>query len=151
MWSSGTAVSKNCHDVRRLNSINLFLSLSLSSGLSILHGTFILPCHRLSPYARKYAVHACMLSRVWLFTTPWATACQASLSMGFPRQEYWSGLPGPSPGDFPDPGMEPVSPALAGGFFTTELPGKPSGKTDTGNSGLHPYSIWSKWKTYFLS
>ena len=136
MSSSGTAVSKNCHDVvRRLNSINLFLSLSLSSGLSILHGTFILPCHRLSPYARKDAVHACMLSCVRLFTTPWSTACQASLSIGFPRQEYWSGLPGPSPG------VEPVSPALAGGFFTTELPGKPSGKIDTGNSGLHPYSI----------
>ena len=48
--------------------------------------------------------------------------CQAPLSMGFPRQEYWSGLPFPSPGDFPDPGTEPeslTSPALAGGFFTT--------------------------------
>jgi len=41
------------------------------------------------------------------------------------RQEYRSGLPFPSPGDFPDPGIKPVSPALAGGFFTTELPGKP--------------------------
>ena len=46
--------------------------------------------------------------------------------MGFPRQEYWSGLPYPSPGDIPDPGIEPTSPALAGGFFTTEPPGKPS-------------------------
>ena len=46
------------------------------------------------------------------------------LSMGFPRQEYWSGLPFPSPGDLPDPGIDPVSPALAGGFFTTEPPGK---------------------------
>ena len=45
--------------------------------------------------------------------------------MGFPRQEYWSGLPFPSPGDLPDPGMELASPALAGGFFTTEPPGKP--------------------------
>ena len=45
--------------------------------------------------------------------------------MGFPRQEYWSGLPFPSPGDLPDPGIEPVSPALAGGFFTAEIPGKP--------------------------
>ena len=48
--------------------------------------------------------------------------------MGFPRQEYWSGLPFPSPGDLSDPGIEPVSPAfpaLAGGFFTTEPPGKP--------------------------
>ena len=45
--------------------------------------------------------------------------------MGFPRQESWSGLPFPSPGDLPDPGIEPMSPALAGGFFTTEPPGKP--------------------------
>jgi len=45
---------------------------------------------------------------------------------GFPRQEYWSGLPFPSPGDLPDPGAKPVSPALAGGFFTTEPPVKPS-------------------------
>ena len=45
--------------------------------------------------------------------------------MGFPRQEYWSGLPIPSPGDLADPGIEPTSPALAGGFFTTEPLGKP--------------------------
>ena len=44
--------------------------------------------------------------------------------MGFPRQEYWSGLPFPLPGDLPDPGMELTSPALAGGLLTTELPGK---------------------------
>ena len=48
------------------------------------------------------------------------------MSMGFPRQEYWSGLPSPSPGDHPDPGIEPRSSALAGGFFTTEPPGKAS-------------------------
>ena len=51
--------------------------------------------------------------------------CQAPLFMSFPRQEYWSGLPFPSPGALPDPGIEPASPALAGRFFTTELPGKP--------------------------
>ena len=45
--------------------------------------------------------------------------------MGFPRQEYWSGLPFPSPGDLPNPGIKPASLALAGGFFTTEPPGKP--------------------------
>ena len=54
------------------------------------------------------------------FTTPWTTAHQAPLSMGFPRQEYWTGLPLPSPGDLPDSGIKPVFPALAGGFFTTE-------------------------------
>ena len=52
-------------------------------------------------------------------------AHQAPLSTGFPKQEYWSGLPFPSPGYLPDPGIELVSPALAGGFFITETFGKP--------------------------
>ena len=60
------------------------------------------------------------------FVTPWTVAHQASLSMRFPRQEFWSGLPFPSPGDLPDLGIKPASPELAGGFFTTEPPGKPS-------------------------
>ena len=62
------------------------------------------------------------------FVIPWTVARQAPLSVGFPRQEYWSGLPFLPPGDLPDPGTEPrslESPALAGGFFTTEPPGKP--------------------------
>ena len=50
--------------------------------------------------------------------TPWTVAHRAPLSMGFPRQEYWRGLPFPSPGDLPDPGIKPASPAVAGGFFT---------------------------------
>ena len=62
------------------------------------------------------------------FSTPCTVACQAPLSMGFPRQGYWSGLPFPSPGDLPDPGIKPMSPALAGGFFTTEPPGKEESK-----------------------
>ena len=64
-----------------------------------------------------------MLSHVQLFETPWTIACRSPLSMGFFRQTYWSGLPCPSPGDFPNPGiklMSPTSPALAGRFFTTE-------------------------------
>ena len=62
--------------------------------------------------------------------TPWTAAHQAPLSVGFSRQEYWNGLPSPSPGDFPNPGIEPVPPALAGGFPTTEPSGKPqSGAT----------------------
>ena len=56
---------------------------------------------------------------------PCAIALQAPLSMGFPRQEYWSGLLFPSPGDLPDPGTEPQSPELANGFFPTKPPGKP--------------------------
>ena len=62
------------------------------------------------------------------FVTPWTVACEAPLSMGFLRQEYWSGLPFPSPGDLPNPGIEPtplMSPASAGVFFATESPGKP--------------------------
>ena len=59
---------------------------------------------------------------------PWTTACQVSMSMQFPRQEYWSGLPCPPPGDLPGPGikpMSPASPALQANFLSTELPGKP--------------------------
>ena len=65
---------------------------------------------------------------VWLFVTPWTIACQTSLSMGFSRQEYGSGLPRPPLGDLPDPGIEPtspVSPTLQGRFFTTQPPGEP--------------------------
>ena len=57
---------------------------------------------------------------------PWTVAHQASLSMGFPRQESWSGLPFPSPGDLPDPGIEPGSPALQADTLTSEPPGKPT-------------------------
>ena len=64
-------------------------------------------------------------SPVQLFATPWTVACQASLSMGFSRQEYWSGLPFPPPGDVPDPGTELRSPALQADSFPTELQGKP--------------------------
>ena len=56
--------------------------------------------------------------------TPWAVACQALLSVAFLREGYWSGLPFPSPGDLPNPGIKLTSPALAGGFLTTEPPGK---------------------------
>ena len=69
----------------------------------------------------------CILNRfscVQLFATLWTVARQAPLSMEFSRQQYWSVLPFPSLGDLPEPGIKPVSPALAGGFFTTEAPGK---------------------------
>ena len=64
-----------------------------------------------------------------LFVTPWTVAHQAPLSKGFPKQEYWSGLPFPSPRDFPNPGNKLKSLALAGRFFTKEPPGKPLRKT----------------------
>ena len=73
-------------------------------------------------------MHMFVLSSVQLFVTPWTAAHQAPVSMEFSKQEYWSGLPFPPPGDLPNPGIEPVSlasAALAGRFFTTEPPGKP--------------------------
>ena len=90
--------------------------------------TFTSVNHKLT-LAMALAIHlcvcACMLTRfshVQLFAILWTVACQAPLSMEFSRQEYWSGLPCPPPGDLPDPGIPPASltsPALAGVFFTT--------------------------------
>ena len=77
-------------------------------------------------------IRACVLSHfshILLVVTLWTVARQASLSIGFFRQEYWSGLPCPPPGDLPDPWIKPaslMSPALAGEIFTIEPPGKPS-------------------------
>ena len=85
---------------------------------TVARGKFIMPC-------------ACMLhsfSHVRLFATLWTIAYQAPLSMGFSRQEYWSGLPRPPPGDLPNPGIEPTSlafPALQADSLPTEPPGKP--------------------------
>ena len=67
----------------------------------------------------------CVLGHIQLFATPWTVARQVPLSMGFSRQEYWTGLPFPTPGDLPDPGIESMSPALVGRCFTIEPPGKP--------------------------
>ena len=64
--------------------------------------------------------------RVRLFATPWTVAYQAPPSMGFSRQEYWSGLPFPSPGNLPDSGIEPWSPTLQADGLTSEPPGKPT-------------------------
>ena len=72
----------------------------------------------------KVKVKVKSLSRVQLFVTPWTVTYQALRSMGFSRQEYWSGLPFPSPGDLPNPGIEPRSPALQ----TDTLPSEPLGK-----------------------
>ena len=66
------------------------------------------------------------------------------LSMGFPRQEYWSGVPFSSPGDLPNPGIEPVSPALAGGFFTTEPLGKPHQQNRGHNNSISLTGCYKK-------
>ena len=87
-----------------------------------------------------------LLSRVWLFATPWTVAHQAPPSMGFSRQESWSGLPFPSPGNLPDPGIEPRSPALQADPLTSEPPGKPRGrrgrdKLRVARKHIHPH-VW---------
>ena len=66
----------------------------------------------------------CVLSCVQLFATPWTVARQVLLSMEFPRQEYWSGLPFLTPGNLPDPGIEPESPTLQADSLLCESPGK---------------------------
>ena len=66
-----------------------------------------------------------LFSRVRFFVTPWNVAYHTLLSMGFSRQEYWSGLPFPSPGNLPDLGSEPVTPALQADALPSEPPGKP--------------------------
>ena len=91
-----------------------------------------------------------LFSHVRLFVTLWTVALQASLSMGFSRQKYWSGLPFPSLGDLPSPKIEPpslVSPTLAGGFFTTGPPGKPFFIYKNENfvfysSGMYSFCVW---------
>ena len=74
---------------------------------------------------RNSSVKVKSLSRVRLFASPWTVAYQASPSMGFSRQEFCSGLPFPSPGDLPVPGIEPGSPTLEADALTSEPPGKP--------------------------
>ena len=105
----------------------------MSTFATIIHHSFESPSHgyqrrqkestlekkkKLSPFAKS-------LSRVRLFATPWTVTYQTLLSMGFSRQEYWSGLPFLSPGDLPNPGIEPWSPVLQADALTSELPGKP--------------------------
>ena len=96
-------------------------SKSLPSVLSHILLHHVLYQFPISPRLMEYS-----LSRVQLFATPWTyVACQASLSMGFSRQEYWSGLPFPSPGDLRNPGIEPGSPTSEVDALTSEPPGKP--------------------------
>ena len=75
------------------------------------------------------------MSRVQFFATSWSVASRAPLSMGFSRQEYWSGLPFPSPGDLPNPGIKPRSPALQADSLPIEPPGEPK------NSGVGGLSL----------
>ena len=80
------------------------------------------------------------LSHVWLFSTPWTLAYQASLSIGFSRQEYWSRLPFPSPEDIPNPGIEPRSPSLQADILPSVVNKGPSGQGYGFSSG----HVWSE-------
>ena len=81
---------------------------------------------RIKNWLLEYKVKVKLLSRVRLFAAPWTVTYQAFPSMGFSRQQYWSGLPFPSPGDLPDPGIEPGFPALEADALTSEPQGKPA-------------------------
>ena len=106
-------------------------------------------------------VCAQLVTCVWLFATPWTIAHQTLLSMVFSRQEYWSGLPFPTPGDLPNPGIKPmssVSPTLSGRFFTTVPPGKPVASSYLGYNDLllcslvvHHVSDYSDWGSKIVS
>ena len=78
------------------------------------------------------------------FATPWTVGHQAPLSMEFSRQEYWSWLPFPPPGDLHGPGIKPTSPALTGVFFTIEPPGKP-GRTLREEQMIFRTDLWQSW------
>ena len=85
------------------------------------------------------------LSHVPLFVTPWTVAYQAPPSMGFPRQEYWSGLPFPSPGELPNPGMEPGSPTLWADTLLSEPPGKPMARSSEMQSQMQYSDTGGLW------
>ena len=83
------------------------------------------------------------------FTTPWTVAHQAPLSIGFPRQEYWSGLPLPCPGHLLNPGIETMSPALQA-FFTTEPPEEPTAVINhhkSGDTKQHNFILLKSWRS----
>ena len=109
-----------------VKNISIVTSLEMYGGLMSVHLTYAVNMLLIKKRMFQHIIVAVqLLSCVQIFVTPWIVAHQASLSMGFPRQEYWSGWPFPPPGDLPDPGNELISPALAGGFFYHEPPGKP--------------------------
>ena len=94
--------------------------------LKIIRNSWHFPTGQRDLISHVVKVKVKSLSCVRLFVTPWAIAYQAPPSIGFSRQEYWSGLPFPSPGDLPDSGIEPRSPALQADALTSEPPVKPS-------------------------
>ena len=137
LWCFAVAAPGNKYTPWQRNPITLWFSCqsSLASEVTLTHGhggqslshlkglsglTWDVQYCQLRWWKRIWHYHS--FSRVQLFAMLWTVALQAPLSLGFSRHKYWNGLPCPPPGDLPDPGTEPVSllsPALAGGFFTT--------------------------------
>ena len=118
-WIMLKNIIKNSLIVQRFR----FGTFTLGSWVPTLIGQ--LRSHQPCRAVKKITSKVKSFSRVWLFATLWTGAYQAPPSMGFSRQEYWSGLPFPSPGDLPDPGIEPGSPALEADSLTSEPSGKP--------------------------
>ena len=109
-----------------VNQLRVIVTLDLGENS---HHKLFAGTHAYIQIHRHIALGGCALGHAQLFTTPWTVGCQALLSMGFPRQEYWSGLPFPSPGDLPHSGMEAmshVSLALAGRVFTNCVTWEPA-------------------------
>ena len=108
-----------------LTSYKVFFSEMVLDGLDLHVQIFFSYIFR-SMSCLVHSMYCCLVTKMCLFfVTPWTRACQAPLSMEFSRQECCRGLPFPSPGDLPNSGLEPLSPALAGGFFITESLGRP--------------------------
>ena len=108
-----------------ISSLNYIYNVNFPLPCNIIYRFWRLGCGASMGRGILYSACAQLFSHVWLFTTPWTVAHQAPLSMEFSRQEYWSGLPVPSPGDLPDPGIKPRSPALQADSLPSEPQGKP--------------------------
>ena len=120
------------------HSCTLFPFLSLSPFTSSHH---LLPPPLTSIHTPIVKVKMKSFSRVWLFATPWTVAHQASPSMEFSRQEYWSGFLFPSPGDLPDPGIERRSPTLQADALPSEPPGKPHRLVPNRSHGAEHFTL----------
>ena len=121
--AKGTTVSPNSW-LKKRKGDHLYVSHFplKKAAVSVIH-------HAPLPGGAPQLLNVCALGPVWRFAAPWTVACQAPLPVAFPRQEHWSSMSFPTPGDRPNSGIEPASltsPVLAGGLFTTVSPGKPA-------------------------